>query len=156
MRSLAIAVLVLAATPAYAEDSGDDPVFNALIGPVLALHWGGGHPTGLAAGLEGGVGWAPWLRINLGFEQRGDGPFFYGEVDPWFLIGATVGYGRDGSGRADGTIGLWEGVPLAAPNNCHGGLGGAASLAVGYRYSGVHEVYVTVKGGVSEGFCLDF
>lgn len=155
MRSLAIAALVLVATPAYAEDSSDDAVFNALAGPVLGLHWGGGRPAGLAAGLEGGVGWAPWVRVNLGFEQRGDGPWFYGSVDPWFLVGATVGYGRYGHGRGDGMVGLWEGIPLAAPGCGDHGLGAAASLAIGYRYNGVHELYATIKGGISERVCID-
>jgi hypothetical protein len=31
---------------------------------------------------------------------------------------------------------------------------GIASLAVGYRYTGIHELYVTVKAGVSEPLCF--
>lgn len=156
MRCRAIALVIVLATPAFADDNGEMP-FNALVGPILGVHWGGGQPRGVAVGLEGGIGVAPLLRVNLGFEHRVDGMFYYGELDPWFAVGVSLGVGRDGSGRSEGIIGVWEGVPLRLPKNCahEDELGGAATLALGYRYNGVHEVYVTLKAGVTEGMCFD-
>jgi hypothetical protein len=138
-------LLVLAIPQLAAADDGE----NYLIGPVLGLRLDGG---GFAFGLEGGLGYGP-ERINFGFEHRADKMFYYGEVDPWYILGGTLGFGVDEDGKTWPVLGLWEGFPLN-DGPCDG-WHNQLTLAGGYRYTGVHELYVTVKAGRMDGFpCL--
>ena len=129
-------------------------VANYLVGPVLGIRLGGPPGDRLIVGVEGGVGVGP-ERINLGFTNRLDKMFYYVEIDPWYIVGATLGVGIDSDGKASGVVGVWEGLPLVFPN-CEGsGYFRAVTISGGYRYTGVHELYLTPKAGVSEDICLD-
>jgi len=146
-----IAVMIAAGARADA-----DSLRNALIGPVFGLRLGGhAGPRGVI-GVEGGVGVGP-ERINLGFEYRDDKLFWYGELDPWYLIGVSLGIGVDSDGEAHGVLGVWEGVPLVLPGCEVRGddFGRAVTLSGGYRWTGVHELYVSMKAGQSQSFCFD-
>jgi hypothetical protein len=149
MRSLIVAMVILA-TPQLAL-GGDSE--NWLIGPVIGLRLGGGF--GGVFGVEGGYGLGP-ERINLGFEHRADKMFYYVEADPWYLVGGTLGIGVEEDGRIRPVLGVWEGIPLNFNGDCNGGWHTQLTLAVGYRYTGVHELYATVKAGRMNGdFCID-
>jgi hypothetical protein len=151
MRILAIAVALLLASSARAEADAT----NWLIGPVFGIRLGSSDGSTGVIGVEGGVGTGP-ERINLGFEHRAGKTLGYIEVDPWLFIGGTLGFGIDSDGDTQPVIGLWEGVPLKLPS-CGIGYhqyGTTVSIAAGYRYTGVHELYVTIKAGVSQPICF--
>lgn len=152
MRILAITVVCLLVSWRPADADGT----NVLIGPVLGLRLGGPAGSVGVFGIEGGVGNGP-ERLNLGFEHRADKMFGYIELDPWLVLGASLGVGVDSDGNPQPVLGLWEGVPLKLPG-CEispGRYDTAVSIAAGYRYTGVHELYVTVKAGKSQRFCFD-
>ena len=52
-------------------------------------------------------------------------------------------------------LGIWEGLPL----DNHGGCSGwhdQITISGGYRYTGVHELYLTIKAGMMNGnVCFD-
>lgn len=152
---IAIALLAVAvATPdARAEGTLCD-IVNLSGGPVLGVAFGGGSSGGtVVVGLEGGVGCGP-ERLNLGFEHRAGKGFGYIELDPWLFAGGSLGLGVDTDGAIQPVIGVWEGMPVT-----HVGCGKSwtpvATFSAGYRYTGVHEVYVTLKTGtfVDEPVC---
>jgi hypothetical protein len=98
--------------------------------------------------------------VNLGFEHRAGVGFAYAELDPWLLVGGTLGLGIDTDGQMHGVYGAWEGFPLYYP-----GFGevllrhtqqdlytdhviyATLTISIGYRYTGVHELYVAAKAG---------
>ncbi len=131
---------------------------NVLIGPVLGLRLGSAPGDRLILGVEGGFGIGP-ERFNLGFTHRLDHEFYYVELDPWYLLGASLGWGIDSNGDDHGLIGVWEGLPIAGADDvpCAGeDWYRIATLAGGYRYTGVHELYLTLKAGLTESWgCLD-
>jgi hypothetical protein len=154
MRKLAALGAVLVLCAQARADARDGK--NVLIGPVLGLRLGGPPGDPLILGVEGGFGKGP-ERLNLGFTRRLDHQLYYLEVDPWFIIGASFGWGIDSNGEGHGIIGLWEGWPIAGDVPCAGeDWYRIATLAGGYRYTGVHELYITVKAGMTESWgCLD-
>lgn len=123
---------------------------NVLIGPVLGVRLGGPPGDRAIIGFEGGGGYGP-ERGNAGYEHRLDKDFFYVELDPWYLLGGTVGFGIDGDGNTSPVLGVWEGVPLSAGQQSCTDWNRTITLAGGYRYTGVHELYVTVKAGCLHG-----
>ncbi len=142
---VALCLLVGSVRSANAEDD----LANWLIGPVLGIRVGGTTNNRLVIGIEGGVGYGP-ERINLGFEHRSDHDVGYIELDPWYIVGGSLGVAVNDEGEADPVLGLWEGVPLSDTGNCtdwHDQL----TIAGGYRYIGVHELYVTIKAGRMHG-----
>jgi hypothetical protein len=145
-----LAVLLLGGV-AHA-DSGQTR--NFLAGPVLGVAFGH-HETSLVLGVEGGVGIGP-ERLNLGAVNRDRHGFVYLELDPWYIVGGSLGLGVDtDSGEVSGLVGVWEGVPVRGLD-CNGlGYRFAATLSVGVRYTGVVELYVAPKVGVAETFCVD-
>lgn len=149
----AIAALSLAALAAPAR--ADNSLQNFLIGPVLGIRLGGPPGDRGVIGVEGGVGAGP-ERLNFGFEHRLDREFYYVELDPWLWLGGSLGFGVDSKGEAKGIIGLWEGLPVAgdALHGCPSGYSSMVTLAVGIRYSGVTELYATLKAGVSQAACF--
>lgn len=153
MRVRHLAALLLAiAVPSTAR--ADDEL-NYLVGPVLGVRLGGPEGNRGIWGLEGGVGWGP-ERINAGVTHRLDTLFGYVELDPWYILGGSLGFGVDANdGKVYPVVGLWEGIPLKYPD-CDGpGLHDAVTIAAGYRWTGVHELYVTVKAGKGPDFCWD-
>jgi hypothetical protein len=134
------------------------PAYNALIGPTFGVRLGGPPGPREVLGIEGGVGAAPH-RLNLGFRRRvGLSSLYYFELDPWFFLGGSLGFGieRDdaGSERAQPVLGVWEGLafPLTQTPNCldvpvdhH--YYPTISVSVGYRYTGIHEIYFAPKFG---------
>jgi hypothetical protein len=151
MRIVLSVVVLLSSARAEADD-----LLNVLIGPVFGIRLGGHDGPRGVFGVEGGVGVGP-ERINVGFEYRDDKLFGYGELDPWFLVGGTLGVGVDSDGEVHPVLGVWEGIPLKLPE-CElpeGEWGTAVSLSGGYRFTGVHELYVSIKAGQSQRVCFN-
>jgi len=139
------------ATDAHA----DEGELNYLAGPVLGITFGNRSGTaGGLIGLEAGAGWGP-ERINIGIEQRDDESFSYVELDPWYVVGASVGVGVASETGTQPVLGLWEGIPLN-DDICQGNDRITMfTIAAGYRYTGVHELYVTPKVGTGPSICID-
>jgi len=141
-----VVLVVVLAMPAVARADGD--LENFLIGPVFGIVVGG--KGGAAIGVEGGAGLGP-ERINVGFDHRVGKDFFYAEIDPWLYLGGTLGVGIEGDGKTlHPVLGAWEGYPLIMPSGCSD-WGTAVTIAGGYRYTGVHELYLTIKAGQMHG-----
>lgn len=144
-----VLALVVAAPPAHAGNN----LASWLVGPVLGVRLGGGPGSHLVIGFEGGGGYGP-ERFNLGFEHREGKDVGYVEIDPWYIVGGTLGIGLDSDGKAVPVLGVWEGMPLNS-GPCDG-WHDQLTISGGYRYTGVHEMYVTVKAGRMDGsFCFD-
>lgn len=156
MKWLVLVIALCLPNLARAED-GD--LTNFTIGPVLGVRIGGGDPntSPLIVGIEGGAGYGP-ERVNLGFEHRSDHDLAYVEFDPWYLLGGTFGFGVNEEGKVNGVIGFWEGVPVIGMGNdvpCNG-WHPTVVVSGGYRYTGVHELYASVKAGTMNGnICFD-
>jgi hypothetical protein len=146
---LALALLIVSSSRADADDGT-----NWLIGPVLGIRLGNHAGSSGVIGIEGGVGSGP-QRLNLGFEHRDDKLFSYLEIDPWLLLGASLGFGVDSDGEPHPVIGVWEGM-LIGGFGCSDKPDKQVTIAAGYRYTGVHELYVTAKAGVGQPACLNF
>ena len=144
-------VLLLAGGSARAD--GD--LANFLIGPVLGVRLGGPPGDRGIIGFEGGAGYGP-ERLNAGFEHRLDKDFVYVEIDPWYLLGGTLGFGIDTDGKQYPVLGVWEGIPLSLGRESCSDWNRTITLAGGYRYTGVHELYATLKAGWMRGsVCFD-
>jgi hypothetical protein len=140
-----VVAVVLLAWPCVAAA---EPGRNWLVGPVLgvSLH-DGAH---VLFGGEGGYGDGP-ERANLGIEHRASKLFMYAELDPWWYVGGTLGAGIDSDGTLAPVLGVWEGMPLDDGPSCDAGWHYELTVAVGYRYTGVHELYMSMKAGMLEG-----
>jgi hypothetical protein len=150
MRALVLVGMIYAC--AMPRLAAADDLANWLIGPVFGLRLDG--PGGGTIGLEGGYGFGP-ERLNLGFEYRAQKAFYYAEVDPWYILGGTLGVGVDEDGKSSPVLGVWEGLPLTTGGSCSG-WHNQVTIAGGYRYTGVHELYLTVKAGMMDGnVCFD-
>jgi hypothetical protein len=154
MRWLVAVVLMVASTSAHA---GND-LANWLVGPVIGVQISG--RGGVVLGIEGGGGYGP-ERFNLGFEHRyavdhGTVEMGYIEVDPWYILGGTAGIGVQSDGKVEPVLGVWEGLPLSESNVPCSGWHTQVTISGGYRYTGAHELYLTVKAGYMDGkFCID-
>lgn len=149
MRALVILAVVL--TPQIAAADGE----NWLVGPLLGVRLGGGPGSALVLGVEGGFGLGP-ERFNLGFEHRSEKMFYYGEVDPWYILGGSFGFGADEDGHVHPVLGVWEGLPIPLSDPPCSGWFKLVTVSGGYRYTGVHELYLSVKAGMMNGFiCFD-
>jgi len=151
--AIAVTLVATAAAPARAENN----FMNFLVGPVIGFRISGPSSDDHAVlGVEGGIGWGP-ERINLGIDHRAGRSLYYIEFDPWLIVGGSFGLGVDSAGEQHGIIGLWEGVPLGGEFlkhhvGCPSRFLSALTLAGGVRYTGVLEIYLTLKAGVSEDF----
>jgi len=149
MLVIVLSLLVMSSTSADADGT------NWLIGPVIGVRLGSRVGPSGVFGVEGGVGAGP-ERLNLGFEHRDDKVLGYIELDPWFLVGASLGFGIDSNGDPQPVLGVWEGLPIKNAS-CDVGSNQyqrEVTIAGGYRYTGVHELYFTIKAGVSQSLCL--
>jgi hypothetical protein len=143
MRWLVGLLVVTLPSLAHADDGE-----NWLIGPVLGVRLGGPPGERLVIGAEGGVGFGP-ERINFGFTHS-NSDIVYVELDPWYVVGGSLGLAvNTDNGAASPVLGLWEGIPLndGPCSEWHPQL----TLAGGYRYTGRHELYVTLKAGRMDG-----
>ncbi|NVB76900.1 MAG: hypothetical protein HOV81_00765 [Kofleriaceae bacterium] len=154
-------VVMLLCTCGIARAEGratEGTLHNFLIGPVLGVRLGGPPGSRMILGVEGGAGIGP-ERINVGFEHRLDKGFLYVELDPWWVIGGSLGVGTDTDGEVFPVLGVWEGGPISTGKGECFDWNTTITLAAGYRYTGVHELYVTVKAGTMDGMytqsCLD-
>jgi hypothetical protein len=153
MRLVVLAVVMIVAWPSSAR--ADDDLLNFTIGPVFALRLSGPEGSKGVIGIEGGVGYGP-ERINIGFEHRSDHDVGYVEFDPWYIIGGTLGVAINDENEASGVFGVWEGLPIAGFEGSCSGWHNIATIAGGYRYTGVHELFVTLKAGRMNGnVCFD-
>ncbi|MGE0546052.1 MAG: hypothetical protein AB7O24_07465 [Kofleriaceae bacterium] len=94
--------------------------------------------------------------MNAGRTHRLGVGFTYVELDPWFVLGGTLGAGLDDQLNVHPVVGIWEGFPLVVDSHrhCDEDLPRshfAMTLAIGYRYTGVHELYTTIKAGAMFG-----
>lgn len=147
---IALVLLLISTRASAAGPPFEGP--NVLVGPMLGFRFGSAHGPRVIVGAEGGVGWGP-ERANLGIEWRYDQGSWkalaYAVLEPWFFLGVTMGLGVDVNGVRP-VVGLWEGLGLAL--DCDE-WSPTVSIAIGYRYSGVPEIYLTPKVGVARGTC---
>jgi len=151
MRVIVITIALLVASSTGADADG----INVLAGPIIGLHFGGSSDSHSVFGIEGGVGLGP-ERANLGFEYRDRKSFGYIELDPWYILGVSLGAGIDSDGAFHPVAGIWEGIPLKFPD-CEESstrFQATVTLSAGYRYTGVHEIYLSLKAGASQNLCL--
>lgn len=149
----ALALVAVVPAPARADSNN---LNNFLIGPVFGVRLSGPSDGDFGLlGVEGGIGWGP-ERINLGFVHRAGRELYYAEIDPWLYLGGSFGFGVDSEGEGHGIIGLWEGLPVGgdALHGCRRGYASVITVAAGLRYTGVLELYATIKAGVSQGVCF--
>ena len=151
VRVLMIAIALLVGSSTRADADG----VNVLAGPILGLQFGGATDSHSVFGIEGGVGLGP-ERVNLGFEYRDRKAFGYVEIDPWYIFGISLGAGIDSAGALHPVGGVWEGIPLKFPDckETNSRFQTTVTLSAGYRYTGVHEIYFSVKAGASQNLCL--
>ncbi|MBZ0237063.1 MAG: hypothetical protein K8M05_32335 [Deltaproteobacteria bacterium] len=144
-------VLAAAAAPARAEPQFPE---SKLVGPLLGIAWGNGHAAHPTLGVEGGIGLDEVIILNAGSTWRGGELFSYLELDGWFFLGATAGYGHGTRDGWQAVVGVWEPLP---PKVLEGGCDDARVVAfsVGYRYTGLHELYFTAKYGDAWEPCWD-
>jgi hypothetical protein len=152
--ALAAIVVLHVASPAAADGSWQ----NLLIGPLIGYRVGGPDGSRAIYGVEGGFGVGP-ERLNLGLETRNHVTFAYIEIDPWFVVGGSLGVGADSEGAVQPVLGLWEGLPIASFGrpDCviqRSATSSVVTLAFGYRYTGVHELYSTLKVGILDQGCI--
>ena len=151
MRTLVIVLVLLVVSSTRADADG----MNWLAGPVIGIRLGGREGPRGVFGFEGGGGFGP-ERLNLGFERRDDKLLGYVELDPWFLVGASLGFGIDSDGQPQPVLGVWEGLPVGG-GSCDKGstrYQPQVTIAAGYRFTGVHELYLTIKAGAAQSLCL--
>jgi hypothetical protein len=149
---IAVVVLVALSSSAHADDAAGA---NVMIGPILGLRLGGPGGSRAILGVEGGGGWGP-ERLNLGFTRRLGKTFSYVELDPWLFVGVSLGAGIDSDGKVSPVLGIWEGLPIRYPECGDHGWQPVVTLSVGYRYTGVHELYFAPKAGsiYDGGICI--
>jgi hypothetical protein len=145
--ALAVGFVILDSRGAVADCAAD---FS--LGPQVAWSWG--KTSGISWGWEAGAGCGP-QRLNVGQIYRQDGALSYAVAEPYTLyIGLTLGIGYERKNGLVPIFGLWEGVPVVYPDNCapdrRTDFGFLFTVAMGYRYGGGHQVYLTPKGGISQ------
>ena len=143
---MVLAMFVLSPTLATAD--GWDQ--NVMAGPVIGASYSSKLGWRFLFGVEGGVG-AGAERINGGAEKRDGKLLGYLELDPWFLLGGSIGLGIDEDQEPYPILGLWEGVPLRNPP-C-GSYRAMASFSIGFRYTGAWEFYAAPKAGIEDKGC---
>jgi hypothetical protein len=126
---------------------------NILGGLVVGFARADGESHGLI-GVEGGVGFGP-ERFNVGAVRRDAETFVYGELDPWWFVGASLGFGYGTTRGAEPVVGVWEGLPMFADEDCGPDWQFLLTISVGYRFTGVHELYVSPKVGQARIGCID-
>lgn len=141
---------------AMSSTRADADSLSWMAGPVLGFRLGAAPGPRGVFGVEGGAGWGPH-RLNLGFEHRDHKQLGYLEFDPWFLLGASMGFGVDSDGEPQIVLGIWEGLPIGLERAlaCTDQYSAQATISAGYRYTGVHELYVTVKAGAAQPACVN-
>jgi hypothetical protein len=129
------------------------PPVNFSAGPQVAWSWG--KVSAWEWGWEGGAGLGVY-RVNLGQTRRKGGGLAYGVFEPYtpLYVGGTVGGGYDDALGGVLVLGLWESYPLVYPDRClpeqRRRFGLLLTIAVGYRYAGSHQLYLTTKAGASQ------
>lgn len=149
---LVVSVLAGLVTPVEADVP---EATNVMVGPILGLRLGGPSGSRAILGIEGGAGWGP-ERVNAGFTRRLDTSFLYVELSPWLYVGASLGVGVDSDERVFPVLGLWEGLPITYPDCGDKGWQPVVTISAGYRYTGVHELYLAPKAGTifDGGICI--
>lgn len=158
-----LACVAVSIAPVSAQADGDGR--NVMIGPVLGLRLGGPAGSRAILGIEGGGGWR-FARVNLGFTRRLGKTFGYIELDPWFIVGVSVGAGVDSDGKGHPVLGVWEGMPVVFPGceeeevsedgRFDESWHKIITVSAGYRYTGVHELYVAPKAGsITGAICFE-
>lgn len=146
--ALASAIMVLL----HARAASAQSPLNTSGGPQLAWSWG--KASGVSWGWEVGVGYGP-QRLNVGQVRGERDALSYAVAEPYTLyIGGTLGMGYTRTNGLVAVFGLWEGLPVVYPDNCQSDrrteCGFLFTVALGYRYFGAHQIYLTPKAGVSQ------
>jgi len=147
-------------------------------GPVIGYVQGRGFSAGWEAGggpmhatpeveiynlflrASGGMSWRPGPVGSAEYER-----ITYLAWEPWLVVGGTMGLCHSSaSGKVDGLFGAWEAAPwvIGAPRHtsivdyrycspCY-----TVSLALGWRWSGASEFYLTPKLGILNGTLMPF
>ena len=137
------------------------PVFSYVIGRGRAFGWeasGGGviardqwndrspGPGDYNLLPRGSVGMS-WRPSAAGASQKER--LLFVAWEPWYKLGWTLGYAHSSVSGSLPDLGAWAGafLPFGADRYaCIHGCG-SFSLAIGYRWSGASELYVTPKLG---------
>lgn len=127
---------------------------NWMAGPIFGIQLSGS--SGVLVGVEGGAGCGP-ERVNVGLEYRAGVGFGYVELDPWLLLGASLGIGVDSNHDVQPIVGLWEGIPTSLGGSCGSTENQSiTTISFGYRFTGVHELYLAIKAGTTQALaCWD-
>lgn len=78
--------------------------------------------------------------------------FAYAELDAWLFVGGTLGVGYGGRSGWQPVLGIWEALPLPLEDGRCEDLP-TVVVSAGYRWTGMHELYVAAKGGRADRFC---
>lgn len=146
-----LGVILLAAPAVARADDDDDLPRSVSAGPTLGISWGQGVKPHLIVGLEAGVGLHLLLYGNAGITYRNEELFSYAELDGWFAVGGTFGFGYGTRSEWQAVAGIWEAVPITDNGACSKRQ--IVSLSFGYRWTGLHEIYAATKYGEYEDFC---
>jgi hypothetical protein len=149
-----VRIIAIATATTIVACSASSHYYNALAGPVLGVRLGGAPGSRAVIGLEAGAGWTV-ERFNLGVDHRAGHTLYYLELDPWLVLGATIGLAVDDVADLHPVLGAWEGVlvaPLVHPADCldvpdDRRFYPTITLSIGYRYTGEHELYLAPKFG---------
>src|SRR5579872_6748680 len=138
----------------YAFNHGFSAGWEASGGPFTTVGNGDQPPStgSLITRFSVGMAWRQSARGPLGLEH-----LTYAAWEPWFLLGATAGLVKVSSERTLAPmLGIWEAAPLVT-----GGQPGTflprcspcltLSIAVGWRWSGASDIYLTPKIGFIDG-----
>lgn len=154
---LAGVIAALAAMSSRAARADHKFPTSQMVGPLFGIAWGGDEKREphLTAGIEGGIGLHELLVFNAGATWRGDELFSYVELDGWFFLGGTLGFGHGTRTGSQAVLGVWEMLPYV--KEIDGGCDDATLVvfSAGYRWTGMHELYVTGKYGDAWEPCWD-
>ena len=143
------------------------PVVGYVVGRGWSAGWeasGGPMSTNLEAvtfpsvltHFSVGMSWRPGPSGTIGSERLS-----YAAWEPWFVLGGTLGIAHSSAdGEFRSIFGLWEAAPwiFGAPirsdplKRCSPCF--TVSLAVGWRWSGSGEFYMSPKLGILNGMAM--
>ena len=141
----------------YTQERGFSRGWEASGGPFNTSSGNGDQPPtfgSLVTRFSVGMAWRPSAGGVPGLEHLA-----YAAWEPWFLFGGTAGLMKVSSERRLlPMVGMWEAVPYVAGGEaqafaplpkCSPCL--TLSIALGWRWSGANEFYLTPKVGFIEG-----
>lgn len=144
-----------AALPVRAAHADHKFPTSTMVGPLFGIAWGKEHKAHPTAGIEGGIGLHELVIFNVGSTWRGDELFSYAELDGWLFLGGTFGFGHGTRDGWQAVAGIWEPLPIVKEIDPGCDDATLVVFSVGYRYTGLHELYITGKYGDAWTPCFD-